>query len=108
MSKWHGETTSAALHDGAEVVVASDHSVVRIQTADQMTIETASRLRLMAVVIERTGDKLFAGLPDGTTFRMQMASDDSLGETDLSKVFSHQSWTVTSANMPEGPPHGIH
>jgi hypothetical protein len=96
MSMWHCETNEASLHQGAQVLVASDHSVVRIQTADQMTIETSNRDRLMAVVIERAGDHLVLGLPDGTTFRMEIASDHALEFPQPSKPFSSQSWKVIS------------
>ena len=103
MPVWHCMTTRDTLEDGAEIQVESEHSVVRIQTADQMTIETSGGDRLMAVVIEREGGRLIVGLPDGRTVRMIIVADHALEVPEPTKPFSSQSWKVVAGGRGDEP-----
>ena len=63
---------------------------------DQVTIQASDSSRLMGVVIERSGEQLLLGFPDGTIVRLEMSSDDGFAEFKLSEGFSRQSWVIVA------------
>lgn len=91
---WHADTDTQSLATGARMLVVSDHRVVRVVTADQLSIETPSGNRLSAVVADRTGEKLVLALPDGTPVQLSLQSDCSLDEVQAGLDFSRQLWVV--------------
>jgi hypothetical protein len=94
MSLWHADTNASSLAAGARMLVVSADRDVRVITADQLSIETPEGGRLNAVVIDRTGEKLTLGLPDGTPVRLSMRSNSSDDPTQVGLDFSRQLWVV--------------
>ena len=94
MSLWHADTNAASLAAGARMLVVSADRIVRVMTADQLSIETPGGNRLRAVVLDRTGERLTLGLPDGTPVRLSMRSDCSHDDTQAGLDFSRQLWVV--------------
>lgn len=93
MTLWHADVDAAALLLGAKLTVVSQHHVVRVITADTLSIETPHGQRLSAVVLDRTGDHIRLVLEDGTSVTLGMLVDESLlppGESPA--VFSRQVW----------------
>jgi hypothetical protein len=93
MSLWHADTDGAALNRGARVLVRSEHRVVRVITADQLSIETPDGARLGALVLDRTAGQMRLSLFDGESMSLSMLSDASL-EQQPGAEFSHQVWVV--------------
>lgn len=94
MSLWHADMNGPTLTPGANLKIFSPHRVVRVVTADQMSIEMPGGNRLSAQVLDRTGSDLTLALPDGKAVKLSMLSDDSVGEPEPGHEFSQQSWIV--------------
>jgi hypothetical protein len=94
MPSWHAYAGQPTLAPGTEILITGGHMAVRVLTADQMTIEMPGDRRLMAVVVDRTGERLTLALGDGEIVRLHLASDAGFAQFQLSEGFSRQSWTV--------------
>ena len=94
MSFWHADATKAAFDIGEELLVVSDHQVVRVVTADQVLIETPAGERANAIVLDRTGELLSLALPDGRLVHLSMTDDQSLSPQVGRLPFSKQLWTI--------------
>ncbi len=93
MSLWHGDIDSENIRPGVQVTISSPHHVVRVITADQLSIEAASGKRIGGVVQDRTGPEMRLALDDGHTVSLTMLSDDSIARpNDASLPFSRQVW----------------
>jgi hypothetical protein len=93
MTQWHADVDAAKLSTGAKLTVVSQHHVVRVITADTLSIETPNGQRLSAVVLDRTESGIKLILKDGTPVSLGMLVDESLlppGESPA--VFSRQVW----------------
>jgi hypothetical protein len=95
MSMWHAYADRAMLERGAKLLVTGGHEPVRLQTADQITIETPDHNRLTAVVVDRSHARLLVAVGDGPLIRFG-SSDDVTDFKDfkLSDGFSRESWAV--------------
>lgn len=91
---WHAETDGAALKRGARVLVRSEHRVVRVITADQLSIETSDGATLGALVLDRTAGQMRLSLLDGEPMRLSILSDASLEQRQPGAEFSQQIWVV--------------
>ena len=94
MSLWHADVDNSALSAGASLIVSSPHSVVRVVTSDQVSIQTTVGNRLSAQVLDRTGSNLTLVLPDGTITKLSMIDDDSVSDFREGEAFSQQRWLV--------------
>ncbi len=94
MPSWHAYTEQPTLAPNTEVLITGGHLPVRVMTADQLTIEMPGDRRLMAVVVDRTGERLTLALGDGTLLSLHMAPDSGFAHFQLSEGFSRQSWMV--------------
>jgi hypothetical protein len=94
MPSWHAYADQPALAPGAQILITGGHMAVRILTADRLTIEMPDEGRLMAVVIDRTGEQLTLALGDSEIVRLHVASGDGFAQFQLSEGFSRQSWAV--------------
>ena len=56
MAMWRADTDAASLATGARMAVVGDDRVVRVVTADRLSIETSNGNRLSAVVADRLDD----------------------------------------------------
>lgn len=56
MAMRRADTDAASLATGAKMAVVSDDRVVRVVTADRLSIETSNGHRLSAVVADRLDD----------------------------------------------------
>lgn len=93
MALWHADIDAQAPAAGARLHVFSDHQVVRVLTADQLSIETPAGQRLAALVLDRTGDRLTLSLFDGASISLSIIADSSLSKQP-EKEFSGQLWIV--------------
>jgi hypothetical protein len=93
MTQWHADIDSAKLSAGVKLTVLSQHHVVRVVTADTLSIEGASGQRAEAVVLDRTGGAIRLMLDD-QAFTLEILVDESLHSPpgDRSTVFSRQVW----------------
>jgi hypothetical protein len=96
MPSWHAYLAGPQLRPGLELLITGGTEVVRLLTGDQITIQAADSSRLMGVVIERSGEQLLLGFPDGRIVRLEMSSDDGFAEFKLSEGFSRQSWVIVA------------
>ena len=94
MAMWRADTDAASLATGARMAVVSDDRVVRVVTADQLSIDTSNGNRLSAVVADRIGERLVLALPDGTPVRLPLGSDGSLDDAPAGSDLSRQLWVV--------------
>jgi hypothetical protein len=94
MSMWHADTNAPALNQGARVLVLSSHRVVRVLTADQLSIQTPSGDRVSAVVLDRTGAQMRLSFAEGDPISLSMISDESLERRQVGEEFSRQVWIV--------------
>jgi len=93
MSQWHAEIDSAALKIGVYLTVRSPHRVVRVVTADTLSIQTTTGDRISAVVLDRTADDLRLVLPDGRSVELEMLRDEtSTLQVERADGFSSQTW----------------
>lgn len=93
MTQWHADVDAGALLRGAKLTVLSRHSVVRVLTADTLSIEMPNGQRLSAIVLDRTAGAIRLVLKDGTPVSLGIIVDESLlppGENP--EVFSRQVW----------------
>ena len=95
MTQWHADIDTAALSPGARVTVLSQRHVVRVMTADTLSIETPIGHRFSAQVLDRTQGVISLVLDDGTPFALQMEVDESLVPPGTHpSVFSRQVWVA--------------
>jgi hypothetical protein len=94
MSQWHATADGSLFDAGTVVRVQSDHRVLRLVTADELSVEDQSGQRETAVIVNREMDALTLGLRDGSIVRLNLSSDLSLPAVASSASFSEQSWTV--------------
>lgn len=95
MAQWHADIDGFSLTSGTKLRVLSDHHVVRVVTADTLSIETSSGPRISAIVLDRTERKIRLALNDGRSVTLDMLLDSSLDSPDeQSDVFSSQVWLV--------------
>jgi len=94
MTQWHADIDRSDLGPGARLTVLSDHHVVRVVTADILSIETPAGPRFSAVVQDRTAGDLRLVLSDGRASSLRIVLDESLHSraVDIPKVFSRQVW----------------
>jgi hypothetical protein len=78
MALWHAQVDSDAVEAGARLTVSSPHHVVRMVTADQLSIETRNGQRLAALVLDRTGGQMTLSMLDGRAADLEIATDDSV------------------------------
>jgi hypothetical protein len=93
---WHAASDGDLNVSGTTVVAQSDHRVLRILTADQISIEASDGQRVPAVVVNRAEGRLMLALPDGTIVRLTLVSDLSHSGPQGTGFFSEQSWTVNA------------
>jgi hypothetical protein len=96
MPSWHAYLAEPTMRPGLEILITGGTEVVRLVTGDQVTIQASDSSRQMAVVIERTGEQLMLGFPDGKVVRLAMASDEGFSGFHLSEGFSRQSWVIVT------------
>ena len=95
MTQWHAEIDGPALVPGARLTVLSDHQVVRVVSADTLSIETPTGPRLSGMVLDRTASDIRLALGDGSCVCLEMQRDDSLQPPNAhGAVFSRQVWMV--------------
>lgn len=95
MAQWHAEIEGTSLTSGTKLRVLLDHHVVRVVTADTLSIETSSGPRISAIVLDRTEREIRLALNDGRSSTLEMLLDSSLDSLDeQSDVFSSQVWFV--------------
>jgi hypothetical protein len=95
MSLWHADTAADRVTAGGTLVISSDHHVVRVVTADSLSIQLASGNRLAAVVVDRTGMAMRLALEDGAQLLLSLSGDQSLLPPGESRAtFSKQTWVV--------------
>jgi hypothetical protein len=93
MSLWHAEIDQPKFVDGAKITLLSDHRVVRVVTADTLSIETPTGHKFSGVVEDRTGSDIRMILADGQPISLEMVIDESIHPPTASKnVFSRQVW----------------
>jgi hypothetical protein len=94
MTQWHADIDGANLSSGVKLTVASHHHVVRVVTADTLSIEAPSGQRTQAVILDRAGGGIRLMLDDGNAFTLEMLVDESLHPPPgpRSTVFSRQVW----------------
>lgn len=94
MPNWHAYAAAPKLLSGTEVLITGGSQVVRVMTGDQIIIELPDTNRLLAVVVDRSAERMLVGFADGQTTRLHMVSDDGFRDFQLSEGFSRQSWAV--------------
>src|SRR3569623_108575 len=95
MAQWHADIDGSTLTTGTKVRVLSDHQVVRVVTADTLSIETSSGPRISAMVLDRTEGKIRLALSDGRLATLDMLLDVSLHPPhELPEIYSSQVWLV--------------
>ena len=95
MTQWHADIDGPALVPGAKLTVLSDHHVVRVVTADTLSIETPSGPRFSAMVLDRTAADIRLALNDGSCVSLEMLRYESLRPPNEHAVaFSRQVWLV--------------
>ena len=93
MTQWHADVDGAALATGARLTVFSRHRVVRVVTADTLSIETPDGQRFSAVVVDRTAGNIKLVVDNGPPVSLGIQLDESLPAPDESAaVFSRQVW----------------
>ena len=94
MSLWHADMDAPKFAAGVGVTVSSPHRVVRVVTADVMSIEIPDGNRVSAQVLDRTDNRITLVLADGSVKSLSMLSDGSLSPQAANEVFSQQRWIV--------------
>ena len=94
MTQWHAAIDKPLLGTGAKLTVISDHHVVRVTTADTLSIEAPDGQRFSAQVLDRTAQNMRLALEDGTALRLEIVVDESLHAPSgrQAEVFSRQVW----------------
>lgn len=96
MAQWHADIDGSTLAAGTRLRVLSDHQVVRVVTADTLSIETPSGPRISAMVLDRTEGKIQLALNDGRLANLDMLLDASLHPShERPEIFSSQVWLVS-------------
>jgi hypothetical protein len=95
VTHWHAAIDRPAIGLGTKLTVLSDHQVVRVITADSLSIEMPSGLRLSAVVLDRTAGDIRLALSDGRAVSLEILLDDNLRpSSERAAAFSSQVWEV--------------
>jgi hypothetical protein len=94
MSNWQADASSQSFASGAKILVISPHEMVRIVTADRLSIETPDRNRISALVIDRTRDHLTLSMPDGRPLCLSNYAIDDSADESSGTPFSRQLWIV--------------
>lgn len=94
MTLWHADANGPRLAPGSEVLIHSPDRVVRVITADQLSIETTSGNRLTGTVLDRTGADLTLAMPESAPLHLSILSDNSLVASAEDAEFSRQLWLV--------------
>ena len=100
MSQWHADLDGATLAKGARLTVLSQHRVVRVLTADTLSIETPDGQRFGAVVVDRTAGEIRLVADDGPQVSLELLLDESLPSAEqipgtFSRgTFSRQVWSA--------------
>lgn len=95
MSLWHADADAEHFGRGNTLVISSDHHVVRVVTADSLSIQVPSGRRISAVVADRTDMAMRLSLEGGEHLHLSMSGDQSLlPPGELQPTFSKQSWVV--------------
>ena len=95
MSLWHAEIDQPNFVNGAKVTLLSDHRVVRVVTADTLSIQTPTGHKFSGLVEGRTGSDIRLILADGQPISLEMVIDESIHPPTTSKnVFSRQVWVT--------------
>ncbi|RYE08091.1 MAG: hypothetical protein EOP22_14905 [Hyphomicrobiales bacterium] len=93
MTQWHADIDEATMAVGVKLTVLSQHHVVRLITADTLSIQDTSGQRLSALVVRRTAGDLSLLLEDGRAFSLEMHTDESLQPPGVNPdTFSRQVW----------------
>jgi hypothetical protein len=93
MSLWHAEIDQSNFVNGARVTLLSEHRVVRVVTADTLSIQTPAGHKLSGLVQDRTGSDIRLILADGQSISLGMEIDESIHPPIASeRVFSRQVW----------------
>jgi hypothetical protein len=93
MSLWHAEIDQPIFVNGAKVTLLSDHRVVRVMTADTLSIQTPAGHKFSCVVEDRTGSDIRVILADGQPISLEMVIDESIHPPTAGKnIFSRQVW----------------
>jgi hypothetical protein len=92
MAVWHAQLDTHAIEAGSRVSVLSDHHRVRVRTADQMWIESPDGQRIVALVTDRSGDRMKLSAPGGASYGMSALPDAP--EAAARAPFSHELWLV--------------
>jgi hypothetical protein len=93
MTQWHADVDGAALATGARLTVLSRHRVVRVVTADTLSIETPDGQRFSAVVVDRTAGNIRLVVDNGSPVSLGIQLDESLhAPSENAEVFSRQVW----------------
>jgi hypothetical protein len=99
MALWHGQLDSDSVGIGSQLTVSSPHQVVRMVTADQLSIETSGgNGRVAAIVLDRTGGQMTVSFLNGRSANLQITSDHSLEREDAQTEFSSQEWRVSNVH----------
>jgi hypothetical protein len=95
VSQWHADLDGATLARGARLTVLSDHRVVRVLTADTLSIETPDGQRFAALVVDRTAGDIRLVADDGPQVSLELLLDESLPSPEPTPgVFSRQVWSA--------------
>jgi hypothetical protein len=93
MSLWDAEIDQPNFVNGAKVTLLSNHRVVRVVTADTLSIKTPAGHNFSGVVDDRTGSDIRLILADGQPISLEMVIDESIHHLTARKnVFSRQVW----------------
>ena len=98
MAHWQAQVDSEGVGVGSQLRISSPHQVVRMVTADQLSIETSNGMRLTAIVLDRTGSQMTVSLLNGRSAHLWITSDHSLEHEDSQTEFSRQDWRVDKLN----------
>jgi hypothetical protein len=93
MTQWHADIDQPELAEGTRLTVLSDHQVVRVVTADTLSIAAPSGDRVSAVVLDRTEGNIRLVFGDGRSASLGILVDESLHRPgDIRDAFSWQVW----------------
>ena len=98
MSHWQAQIDGEAVGVGSQLRISSPHHVVRMATADQISIETSGGAKLAAIVLDRTGTQMTLSMLNGRSAQLSITSDHSLEHEDSQTEFSRQDWRVDKLN----------
>lgn len=90
---WPAEANDDALRVGSQIVISTPSRVVRLVTADQLSIHTTGGSEIAAIVLDKTGAQMRLSLFDGRSAHLTVVvGDGAERQADLSR----QEWRVVS------------